>query len=41
MKLPNIYLILLAMTLVMAVAFSRNPRKQETTHKMPIRVVCW
>jgi hypothetical protein len=41
MRLPNIYLILLAMTVVIAVVFSPDPRKVEDVYEIPVRITCW
>jgi len=41
MKLPNIYLILLAITVVIALVFGSGPRNDEHTHQTPVRIVCW
>jgi hypothetical protein len=41
MKLSNIYLILVAITLVAAVVFSPDPRKEDHAYEIPVRIACW
>jgi hypothetical protein len=41
MKLHNIYLVVLAMTLVTVVVFGSRPRKEEHLYENPVGVACW